>query len=118
MKLYRSIGETDTTITMALNLNLASTPGYVQIEDEIIAYQSADSRCLYGCTRGALDTDPASHDAGEDVDVYTPPVQIGDLVQLADDPEEPLEGDMWYNTTDHVVKYYDGTDIQVVAVEA
>lgn len=33
------------------------------------------------------------------------------------DPVNPAEGQVWYNTTGHVLKFFDGTDVQVVAVE-
>lgn len=35
---------------------------------------------------------------------------------LVVDPTNPTEGQFWYNLTDHVVKYFDGTTVQTVAV--
>lgn len=37
---------------------------------------------------------------------------------LASDPGSPVEGQFWFNTTDNVLKYYDGTTIRVVADRA
>ena len=34
---------------------------------------------------------------------------------LASDPGSPVEGEVWYNTTSHLLKYYDGTTVQTVA---
>lgn len=35
---------------------------------------------------------------------------------LALDPVNPQEGDVWYNSVGHVMKYYDGTSVQTVAI--
>lgn len=35
---------------------------------------------------------------------------------VATDPSSPTEGQVWYNTTGHVLKYFDGTTTQTVAV--
>jgi hypothetical protein len=36
------------------------------------------------------------------------------LPSFATDPSTPVTGDIWYNSTNKVVKYYDGTAVQVV----
>ena len=35
---------------------------------------------------------------------------------LSVDPANPQEGDVWYNLTSHLLKFYDGTTVQTVAV--
>jgi len=37
------------------------------------------------------------------------------ISRLAADPINPQEGDVWYNTTDHALRYYDGTTVQTVS---
>ncbi len=37
---------------------------------------------------------------------------------LATDPVSPVEGQFWFNTTDNLLKFYDGTAIKVVADRA
>jgi hypothetical protein len=34
---------------------------------------------------------------------------------VAADPGTPTEGQVWYNTTSHLLKFYNGTDVKVVA---
>lgn len=34
---------------------------------------------------------------------------------LASDPMSPAEGQFWYNTTSHLLKFYDGSTVQTVA---
>ena len=33
---------------------------------------------------------------------------------LASDPSSPLEGQVWYNTTTNLLKYYNGTAVKTV----
>lgn len=65
MQLYKAIGTTDTTITVINSSNLSpSQPGTIQIESEVIHYQSCDPNNFFGCTRGYNSTSAASHAAG------------------------------------------------------
>lgn len=41
----------------------------------------------------------------------------GGIETLAADPGTPTEGQMWYNTTDDVLRVFDGTSIQQVTTE-
>lgn len=36
--------------------------------------------------------------------------------QLASDPGSPVEGQFWYNTTSHQLKYYDGTTTHIISM--
>jgi hypothetical protein len=40
---------------------------------------------------------------------------LNTISRVATDPISPTEGTVWYNTTSHVLKYYDGTTVQTVA---
>jgi hypothetical protein len=53
--------------------------------------------------------------------VNVPPPSMFPLTEtqfVTVDPVNPIEGPLWYNLTDHQWKYFDGTDVQVLAVEA
>jgi hypothetical protein len=39
----------------------------------------------------------------------------GVISVVATDPVSPIEGQVWYNTTSHLLKFYDGTTVQTVA---
>ena len=38
----------------------------------------------------------------------------GKIKKLASDPSVPAEGEIWYNTTDHHYKGYNGTEVVLV----
>jgi hypothetical protein len=40
---------------------------------------------------------------------------LNTISRVASDPISPTEGTVWYNTTTHLLKYYDGAVIQTVA---
>jgi len=42
-------------------------------------------------------------------------VTLNTISRVDTDPVSPTEGTVWYNTTDHVLRYYDGTTVQTVA---
>ena len=139
------IDDTVTTITVVgSNLNSSITSGTITIESEEITYTSSSTNQFFGCTRGANGTSPAAHIAGTHVTIavdslptpvlsdaniltnapLTGGASIGSGVNLsissylgvlADDPMSPAEGDMWYNSTTHLLKYQDDGGVQVVA---
>jgi hypothetical protein len=39
----------------------------------------------------------------------------GVISVVSTDPVSPTEGQVWYNTTSHLLKYFDGTTVQTVA---
>jgi hypothetical protein len=47
-----------------------------------------------------------------------PPVEpaIPSIEILVTDPVNPTEGQVWYNLTDHAMRFFDGTDVQTVLV--
>jgi len=46
-----------------------------------------------------------------------PPSDAAPVIPIVSvDPANPEEGRPWYNSTDHVLRYFDGTDVQTVAV--
>lgn len=45
----------------------SATVGYIKIQDEVIKYTGATSTQFTGCTRGALNTRPARHEADQNV---------------------------------------------------
>jgi hypothetical protein len=40
---------------------------------------------------------------------------LNTISRVATDPVSPTEGTVWYNTTSHVLKYYDGTAVQTLS---
>lgn len=40
---------------------------------------------------------------------------LNTISRVTADPSSPTEGTVWYNTTSHLLKYYDGTTVQTVA---
>ena len=39
------------------------------------------------------------------------------IAKVATDPTNPAEGEVWFNTTDDELKYYDGTNTQIVQID-
>jgi hypothetical protein len=76
-QLYKAIGTTDTTITVYPAALFPSQPGIVTIESEQIAYNSADSSNLYGCTRGYNSTSAAAHAKGVTVSYTGAIAEVG-----------------------------------------
>jgi hypothetical protein len=66
-KLTTSISKDDTTIYLDSTDGLIARNGRVTIGDEKIVYEQATSAVLYGCVRGAEDTEAVNHIQGEDV---------------------------------------------------
>ena len=42
---------------------------------------------------------------------------VGEVEKLASDPGSPVEGQIWFNTTGNVFKYFDGSNTQTVSTE-
>lgn len=42
---------------------------------------------------------------------------VGEVEKLASDPGAPVEGQVWFNTTGNVFKYFDGSNTQTVSTE-
>jgi hypothetical protein len=61
------------------------------------------------------DEGPDAMTGGSNVPPFSEPANLGIVPKVAVDPVRPSEGDVWYNTTSHLLKFYDGTDVQVVA---
>jgi hypothetical protein len=49
------------------------------------------------------------------LDLLQNEIQQAAFHKLATDPTSPAKGQFWYNTTDNVVKYFDGTNIITIA---
>ena len=42
---------------------------------------------------------------------------VGEVEKLASDPGSPVEGQIWFNTTSNVFKYFDGSNTQTISTE-
>jgi hypothetical protein len=62
---------------------------------------------------GSTITENISLIAGKNITVSG--ATINAIPVLASDPGTPAEGDTWYNSTSHVLKYYDGTAVRTIA---
>ena len=70
--LASSISATDTTITLSSTTNLASA-GFIQIDNEIIAYGYVSGNQIGFCARGQANTTAAAHSTGASVYVQNLP---------------------------------------------
>jgi len=68
--LTSAIDNIQTTITLDNALLLSDTGGVIQIEDEIIKFESKTGNVLNNCVRGIDDTTPASHAISTEVTSY------------------------------------------------
>jgi hypothetical protein len=74
--LAATITATDTTITLSTTTNLRST-GFIQIDNEIIAYTNISGNQLLNCWRGQNGTTAAAHTSGAAIYVqYLPCVNL------------------------------------------
>ena len=70
--LASSASSTDTTLTLSSTTNLASA-GFIQIDNEIIAYGYVSGNTIGFCSRGQANTTAAAHTAGATVYVQNLP---------------------------------------------
>jgi hypothetical protein len=113
--LVNSITATQLNIPCTMGvLNMPEQGGVVTIDSETILYTMSSEDGLFTCTRGYNSTTPAVHSAGALVTLLYASAIASPFI-LAADPTQPTEGQMWYNTTSHVMKYFDNGTVRTIS---